>query len=129
MLSDDGDQTVNIASCKAFLAVMFLVGAIAAAAEADFAAIAYSPATGEWGYAHGPQSLATVQNAALDKCNKVDARLAIWVQNGWAALAKAPNGTYGWSWSATSRAEAEAAAKKQAGDGATTVCWVFSGKS
>jgi hypothetical protein len=125
--SDDKEQIMNTPSRKVLLALMLLV-AVGSAAEARFAAIAYSPQTGKWAYAHGAGDRATVQNNALDRCNTVDARLAVWVENGWAALAKNAKGAYAWSWSGNSRAEAEASALQKAGPGASIMCWVYSGK-
>lgn len=112
--------------CKLLLTLTLLVG-IGTVARADFAAIVYSPQTGRWAYAAGYKDLAACQNNALDRCGTIDARIPVWVENGWAALARTENGAYGWAWSGNSRAEAEANALKNAGAGATIVCWVFSG--
>lgn len=102
-------------------------GRLGATVHASFAAIAYSPSTGKWAYTSGCQDLATAQNNALDRVGTIDARLAIWVENGYAALAKTAAGRYAWAWSATSRADAEQRAKNFLGEDAAIVCWVYSG--
>jgi hypothetical protein len=52
----------------------------------SFAAIAYSPKTGEYAYAYDLRSRSAAENAALEKCGE-DARLACWVSRGFCALA------------------------------------------
>jgi Domain of unknown function (DUF4189) len=117
---------MKTACCKVLLALTVLAG-IGTMAWADFAAIAYSPQTGAWGSAYGHSYQSSAQNDALARCNASDGRVAVWVENGWAALARNADGTYGWGWSGNSRAEAESIALNNVGEGAYIVCWVFSG--
>src|SRR5689334_18039589 len=98
---------------KSFLALMLLL-ALSASAWADFGAIAYSPDTGRWGYSYGFYWQSDASNDALARCNAADARVVVWVQNGWAALAVGDDGAYGWGWSASSRADAESRALQNA---------------
>ena len=52
-----------------------------------YAAIAYSPATGRYGYAYNHGSRRSAENAALRHCKADDARIVTWVHNGFCALA------------------------------------------
>jgi hypothetical protein len=52
-----------------------------------FAAIAYSPSTGKFGYAYNYGSRWDAQKAALKRCKAKDARIVTWVNNGFCALA------------------------------------------
>jgi hypothetical protein len=53
----------------------------------SFAAIAYSPSTGEFGYAHSYEDRESAEKAALDACSPKDARIVCWINNGFCALA------------------------------------------
>ncbi len=69
--------------------------------EASFAAIAYSPATGEFRYACGYGSRGSAERAALGACKAQDARIVCWVNNGFCALALGNDQKYwgvGWSY-------------------------------
>ncbi len=111
----------------AAVAVTFALLATAQVARADFAAIAYSPATGSFGFWHGAGSRADAENGALDSCNGEDRRVVVWVENGWAALATNNDGGWGYGWSTNSREEAENNALDGAGPGSRILCWVASG--
>ena len=52
-----------------------------------YAAIAYSPATGKWGYGNNYGSRGAAERAALQNCPEPDARIVTWVHNGFCALA------------------------------------------
>src|SRR5262249_48977445 len=52
-----------------------------------YAAIAYSPATGNYGYAYNHGSRAAAETAAIRYCKADDARIVTWVNNGFCALA------------------------------------------
>ena len=78
-----------------------------AAGASRFAAIAYSPNTGRFGYAYGFGSLREAENDALRRCGAADARIVAWVQNGWVALALGNSSAYGFAWSTRSLADAE----------------------
>jgi serine/threonine-protein kinase len=104
----------------------------AAAVRADeYAAIAYSPSTGSYGYWYGAKCRADAETGAMNNCNGSDRRVVVWVENGWAALAVNNNGGWGYGWSTTSRAQAERSALNGAGGarcGAHIICWAASGK-
>lgn len=53
----------------------------------SIAAIAYSPSSGDYGYAHNYRDRAEAQNAALAGCKAEDARVVCWVNEGYCALA------------------------------------------
>lgn len=124
-LSDEGFN-MKKSACKFLLAFVVLTG-IGSAAWADYGAIAYSPQTGKWGYSYGYYYLSDAQNNALSRVDSSDARVAVWVENGWAALAKDSKGNYGWGWSTNSLADAEAFALSHVGADGSIVCWVYSG--
>ncbi len=51
------------------------------------AAIAYSPATGQYGYAYNYRSKSEAEKTALADCGADDARIVCWVKDGFCALA------------------------------------------
>jgi hypothetical protein len=51
------------------------------------AAIAYSPATGKFGYAYDLRSRSAAEKAALADCGADDARIVCWVKGGFCILA------------------------------------------
>ena len=77
----------------------FSTAAPAHAAEGDtFAAIAFAPSTGSAGYAYNASSQAAAELDALIHCHGDDAQVVVTVQNGYAALAVAEDGSYGYAW-------------------------------
>ncbi len=64
----------------------------------SFAAIAYSPVTGEFAYSCNQSSRRAAEAAALRKCNSEGARIACWVNWGFCALAVADNKAWGTGW-------------------------------
>jgi hypothetical protein len=67
----------------------------------SYAAVAYSPSTGEVRYACGYFSRASAEQAALDRCDAPDARIVCWVNHGFCALALGDDKEYwgtGWSY-------------------------------
>jgi serine/threonine-protein kinase len=52
-----------------------------------YAAIAYSPTTGNFGYAYNYGSRWAAERAALRNCKAKDAKIVTWVSNGFCALA------------------------------------------
>ncbi len=65
-----------------------------------YAAIAYSPATGKWGYAYDCDSRSSAEEAALSRCKAPDACIVTWVHNGFCALALGDDKSHwgvGWS--------------------------------
>jgi hypothetical protein len=114
----------------AVVAAATLLGTGEVARANTFAAIAYSPATGSYGCWYGANCLPVAAVGALGNCGGPDRRLAVAVENGWAALAVNCNGGCGTGWSTNSRAEAECIALSGAGGntcGARVLCWVASG--
>lgn len=83
------------------------------AAPDSYAAIAFSPATGRWGYGNGYASRAQATNRALQECGNRDAK-TMWTKNAWVALAVSDTnrGGYGWAWAATA-SQARAAARRE----------------
>jgi serine/threonine-protein kinase len=53
----------------------------------SYAAIAYSPSTGAYGYGYNYGSRWSAEAAALRNCKADDARIVTWVNNGFCALA------------------------------------------
>jgi hypothetical protein len=70
----------------------------AAAARADYAAIAYSPATGEAGYAYNAPTKSSAMAAALANCDHLDAEVLVVAEDAYVALAVSPDGYYGYAW-------------------------------
>ena len=64
----------------------------------SYAAIAYSPATGEYAYAYNYGSRGAAERAALANCKETDAKVVGWVKAGWLALAVGDNKAYGVAW-------------------------------
>lgn len=66
----------------------------------SYAAIAYSPSTGKYGYAYNYGSRWAAEAAALAYCEAPDAEIVVWVNNGFCALALGDEpGVYGVGWS------------------------------
>jgi hypothetical protein len=114
-------------ACVKFLAATLMLFAVTVSAKADYGAIAYSPETRSWGYSFGYGSRAEAENAAISRCKGADARIAVWVRNGWAALAVGDDGVRGWGWSSSSLSDAKSMALQNAGRNSTIRCWVYSG--
>jgi Domain of unknown function (DUF4189) len=95
-----------------------------------FAAIAYSPSTGQYGYSYDYTNLAAAKQAALSRCKIPDAEVVVWAKNGYCALAAGKGTGYGGAWGATAaqaRANAVVESKKHTSDSKVLVC-VFSGR-
>ena len=113
---------------RSVLLAFAIMLAMSASVRADFGAIAYSPETGQWGYSYGFDCQEDSQNDALSRCNADDAQIAVWVENGWAALAVGDDGAWGWGWSSSSREDAEARALQVTDNNPRIACWIFSGR-
>ena len=61
----------------------------------NYAAVAYSPSTGAYGYAWNCDSRGEAEAVALSNCSGGDARIVGWVQGGWLVLAIGENNSYG----------------------------------
>jgi serine/threonine-protein kinase len=59
-----------------------------------YAAIAYSPKTGKFGYAWNWGSRSQAESQALSECKADDAKVVGWVKGGWLALAVADDNAY-----------------------------------
>jgi hypothetical protein len=90
-------------------ALVILVGALLVTSDvsANYAAIAYSVSTGNWGGAWNYADLLSAEQAAYAGCNASDEKIVVNVHNGWCALARGDNGAWGAAWSTNSQAEAE----------------------
>ena len=118
----------KIATRTALLAVTAGAGlsfaAGPAAAYSDYyGAIAVSVSTGNVGYSYDYESVGEAESAAIAKCGAGDCQSLVWVANGCAAVAQAPNLEWGSGYGA-SRADAEAAAiAGTAGYNAEIIAW------
>jgi hypothetical protein len=103
--------------------------AAASSAIAANAAIAFSQATGNYGYAVGYDCLPEARCAAMHNCPGCDSEVVVWARNGWCALAVGDDNGYGCAW-ASCKCEAERLAlehcKKNSCHGRIVVC-VYSG--
>ena len=113
---------------NATIAVVLLLTSAPSVWADFFAAIAYSPSTGRYGYATGCDSQGQAERRALRACATDDAEIEIWVEDGWAALAVDKDGNFATGWSTNSRGEAERIALGGVGKGKRILCWVASGK-
>ncbi len=69
---------------------------------ATFAAIAYSQSTGKAGIAWSSPYRASAEQQALAACPAPDAKVVIWVQDGWCALAVGDRNGYATAWGPSS---------------------------
>jgi hypothetical protein len=93
--------------------VIGLGSALQAAADDRFAAIAYSPKTGKWGWGSNYPTKAEAIARAKKECGSKDARTN-WCRNAWIALAVSDESPGGWgsAWGETAD-EARAAARRE----------------
>jgi serine/threonine-protein kinase len=81
------------AVCLAGLLIVLSVGLFFAQDQTitidrhSYAAIAYSPSTGKYGYSYDLRNRAAAERVALEKCGAEDARIVTWVNKGFIALA------------------------------------------
>jgi Domain of unknown function (DUF4189) len=100
---------MNAARTVRLIALSLVLAAAAAlwtatpahAADDTYAAIAYSPDTGHYGYAAGFSSRAAAEFEALNQCEGADAQVVIWGRNAYVALAVGEDGSYGYAWGST----------------------------
>ena len=83
------------------------------AADDRYAAVAYSPSSGRWGYGNGYASQEEAIARALSECGRADAKTN-WCRNAWIALALSKRSAGGWgsAWGVTAKA-ARAAARRE----------------
>lgn len=72
----------------------------------SYGAIAYSPATGRYGWSYKADERATAENLAIQSCGAADAITLVWGSDVYLALALGEGGAYGSAWN-TRRAAAE----------------------
>lgn len=108
----------------------------ALATEIDFdrfAAVAFSPSTGEYGYGWDCPSRWTAETAALRNCPAADAKVVGWVKGGWLVLAIGHDNSYGVGWEFgngavnTDAARRAIARLKESGQTAKTLVYLCSG--
>jgi hypothetical protein len=92
----------------------------------SYAAIAYSPSTGRWGYGNGYPSQSQAIARARSECGRADARTS-WAKNSWIALAISDRsrGGYGMAWATTAsgaRSRALAECRRHNPDARVVVC-------
>jgi hypothetical protein len=91
--------------------------------SAHYAAIAFSPKTGVYGYSDNCKSLLQAKKLALKNCNADDATVVGWARNAYAALAVGDKqDVYAWGWGNT-QAQAEAMALRWCSQ-QTTNCFI-----
>lgn len=112
--------------------ILFLIIALALGlgpslqAAESYAAVAYSPSGGTWGYGHGYPSKSQAISRARSECGRADARTS-WCKNAWIALAisdRSPGG-YGMAWATTAsgaRSRALAECRRHNPDARVVVC-------
>ena len=110
--------------------ILFLILALALApslqAANSYAAIAYSPSSGQWGYGNGYPSQAAAIARARAECGRSDAR-TFWCKNSWIALAISDSsaGGFGWAYAPTAaaaRSKALALCRSRNPDARVVVC-------
>ena len=82
------------------LTILLALGGSATAAPTRYAAVAYSPSTGAYGYANGYDTKEGAIARAKAECGESDA-VAKWARNAWLALAISADGGYGSGWATT----------------------------
>ena len=95
-------------------------------AAESYAAIAYSPSTGKWGYGNGYPSKSAAIARARSECGAGDAR-TFWCKNSWIALALSDSspGGFGWAYAPTAaaaRSRALAQCRARNPDARVVVC-------
>jgi hypothetical protein len=111
--------------------ILFLIIALALSVgsslqAASYAAVAYSPSTGQWGYGNGFTSQDEAIARARAECGQGDAR-TFWCKDAWIALAISDRsaGGFGWAYAATAsaaRSKALAQCRSRNPDARVIVC-------
>ena len=89
---------------------LFLGGSAQAGPNDRYAAVAYSPSTGSYGYGNGYTTKSAAIARARRECGEPDA-VAKWARNAWVALAVSRNGGYGSGWATTAAKARQLAVK------------------
>ena len=64
--------------------------------ERLWGAIAYSTATGSYGFSYDQETQADAINIAVENCTGDDCKAVVWFHNSCGAFAKGTQGAYGW---------------------------------
>jgi hypothetical protein len=83
------------------LIVVASSGFAASAFAGDYAAIAYSPSTGKYGYSYGFPCLDQAEAAARENAADCNAQVMVWTENEYLALAQNSDGSYGYGYSSS----------------------------
>ena len=114
-------------------AAAFFLAPRALADDGDkFAAIAFSQSTGSYGYGYGFDARSGAENEALAQCSGDDAKVVVWVKNGWCALAVGDDNAYGYGWAedlGTARKIALAECRKRTTNSRVVICVSHEGKT
>jgi serine/threonine-protein kinase len=105
----------NLTRGVLLIALAFALGLapVLQAADDRYAAIAYSPKTGRWGYGANYATKSEALARARRECGRKDARTN-WCKNAWIALAISDQAPGGWgsAWGETAEAAKEAARRE-----------------
>jgi serine/threonine-protein kinase len=85
--------------CLVLASALWLVGSAVAGSD-RYAAVAFSPSTGAYGYGNGYATKAEAIQRARRECGESDA-VTKWARNAWLALAVSGDGGYGSGWGTT----------------------------
>jgi serine/threonine-protein kinase len=99
-MCDPNQRSGTMKALASSLSALLLMTAPAAAQTIDgtrYAAIAFSPKTGKWGFGYNHPSRASAERAALNKCPASDARVLTWARMGWIVLVIAEDGAHGYA--------------------------------
>ncbi len=123
---------IPLAPVRPAVSALVLAAAVLAAPQAApaavgdrYAVVAYSPATGRYGYGYGYASRGAAEVAALNRCGTTDARVVAWTRNGYIAVARGTGRSIGWAHAsdpATARRLALAACLRYSDTSRIVVC-------
>ncbi|MBV9312174.1 MAG: DUF4189 domain-containing protein [Pseudonocardia sp.] len=115
---------IRIAVPSLLAAAAFIFSSGVANAQPDtWAAIAISMQTGNYGYTYDYPTLADAQYGAISQCSAADCQAVVWVTNGCAAVARAPN-AWGWGYASSLTSAEYEAVSHTPGPGAQVLAWV-----
>ena len=125
-------RRIVLAAILASAAAFFMAPRALADDDDKFAAIAFSQATGSYGYGYGFDTRGDAEKEALAQCSGDDSQVVVWVKNGWAALAVGDDNAYGYGWAAdlgTARKTALAECRKRTTNSRVVICVSTEGKT
>ena len=118
-------RRIVLAALLAAAAALFLAPRALADDDDTFAAIAFSQATGSYGYGYGFDTRGDAEKEALAQCNGDDAQVVVWVKNGWCVLAVGDDNAYGYGWASdigSARKKALAECRKLTANSRVLIC-------